>query len=448
MLIHGSDNVPLKNTIQDQLDNSTHEYNRQPPPIVDLVEDMMVARGKIVEYKLISTAGHPYNRQYTFNAKSGKTVVHGSGSSRIEAKNDAAKKLVLQLSREIRNETMTCTATVDRLLGSDIPVGTVDEKSKNYISTLQEVCLARRWTLPMYEFFQEKSNDNRNPIHCVKCSVGAYKSMGTGNTKRIAKNKAAFIIYDQIVSSQQIDTFNEKTKDFRHGLSKNEAKSDMFKVTNKLKILRITDDNIFERNSKDFISLLQELCMARDWMLPNYEFFQENVNKDHTLLHSVICSAGPYKSKGEGNTKRIAKHRAAQLTYNKINFQCGPPNQFTSNDNINLSKNFDKIDVINFVRLCSSQLKLSKNKYVKILKKCNVDEIKTNAFEFLTKLSKEEGFDNISRLVNINSTDVSIWMQVSTIPFLVCLGTGKTMEEAQNVAAHSALIYIKKSLLE
>jgi len=36
-----------------------------------------------------------------------------------------------------------------------------------------------------------------------------------------------------------------------------------------------------------------------------------------------------------------------------------------------------------------------------------------------------------------------VLVEVSIIPFLVNVGTGKTMEEAQEMAAYSALLYLK-----
>ncbi|XP_027847065.1 interferon-inducible double-stranded RNA-dependent protein kinase activator A homolog isoform X1 [Aphis gossypii] len=133
------------------------------------------------------------------------------------------------------------------------------------------------------------------------------------------------------------------------GSSSNEATNDAAnKFLNKLASIAEIDDylpystnppclesNIKFAQSINYIGTLQELCRARVWNLPKYECCAviegEYNNKEH--LFTVICSTGPYKSKGVGKNKKIAKTHAAYSMLNQINMnQHITNNTYTSND--------------------------------------------------------------------------------------------------------------------
>jgi len=89
----------------------------------------------------------------------------------------------------------------------------------------------------------------------------------------------------------------------------------------------------------------------------------------------VKCFVGPYKSKGVGRTKKIAKKQAAQLLIEQIDLnQHTPPSNVTheindkSKFNTITPKNIEGCNVLKFIDISSNQLLSSKKKCMQILK--------------------------------------------------------------------------------
>ncbi|XP_027839889.2 interferon-inducible double-stranded RNA-dependent protein kinase activator A homolog [Aphis gossypii] len=209
----------------------------------------------------------------------------------------------------------------------------------------------------------------------------------------------------------------------------------------------------------NYIGKLQdEICVARGWSLPKYEYFQsiEGENNNKVRLFTVKCSAGPYESKGVGKTKKIAKKQAAQLLIEQNNL-----NQYTSRSNVThkivdkskfntiTPKNIEVCDVLKFVDIISfNKLLSSKEECMQKLKKCNsLDELNMSAFEFLEKLAEQELLKITYKPRQKDCCGVEMTLEiVKDKPIMVCLNTGKTHKEAKNAAAKTALKYFKHFL--
>ncbi|XP_050053589.1 interferon-inducible double-stranded RNA-dependent protein kinase activator A-like [Aphis gossypii] len=65
----------------------------------------------------------------------------------------------------------------------------------------------------------------------------------------------------------------------------------------------------------NYIGSLQELCQARAWDLPKYEYKQgiKGLTKNQKNFYTVKCSAGPFVSEGVGKNKKMAKKQAAKM---------------------------------------------------------------------------------------------------------------------------------------
>ncbi|KAF0761309.1 interferon-inducible double-stranded RNA-dependent protein kinase activator A [Aphis craccivora] len=64
----------------------------------------------------------------------------------------------------------------------------------------------------------------------------------------------------------------------------------------------------------NYVGSLQELCQARAWDFPKYEYSQgiKGLSKNQKHYYTVKCTAGPYTSEGVGKTKKMAKKQAAK----------------------------------------------------------------------------------------------------------------------------------------
>jgi len=142
---------------------------------------VMAEHGKAIVYKIFFMVDQlPYNI-YTINSIGGENVSNGCGF--YEAQNDAGtKRLNNPELTSINQQCLICNVKLSRFI--------------NYIGSLQELCQARSWDLPKYEYSRGIKGISKNQKHfyTVKCSAGPYVSEGIGKNKKMAKKQAAKIL--------------------------------------------------------------------------------------------------------------------------------------------------------------------------------------------------------------------------------------------------------------
>ncbi|KAL5236583.1 hypothetical protein ACI65C_003993 [Semiaphis heraclei] len=427
-------------------------------PMVDLLDRILEGSGKSVFYTIHhSSTGLMQSRIHTCFAKCEDLESYGCDSSAEKAIEDAAKKILEKISYTfVKNDDQLVNSMNSLSLDSKI-----NEKFNNYIGILQEYCQAHRLDMPKYEYHQDNDIKNKKILYSVVCSAGPHKCTGIGISKQIAKTHAARLIYNQINSNYTTTStsnfIKNKSIDFGQGLSRNEAKNHS---TN------INFDQIYHgmnnvKTPVNYIGKIQEICTARGWEFPKYEFHEEKVKEINVIHHSVICSLGPHKSKGVGNTKQVAKNQAAQLVFDQINLDplkasvfhmdcaCDKSNH-SSNQNL---RDVDPCEYIHQVKLLCNQLSFSKKECMQKLMRCyslGSLGIDMSLFEFLAKLAHQEDlsitYERFSN--NDNETQVYgvIYMHSQTIYGITNIGDGKTDAEAKNVIAKNILAFIKHTI--
>ncbi|XP_055387268.1 interferon-inducible double-stranded RNA-dependent protein kinase activator A homolog [Condylostylus longicornis] len=219
-----------------------------------------------------------------------------------------------------------------------------DIQNKNSISLLQEL-LIRHKIVPKYELVYCKGPEHC-PKFCYRISFSNIKNyieeFGYGYTKKEAKYSAANSLINKIFLSIK-NTENKRPVEYEikeakinsgphkrtmnEKLDKNDNLSNMSE--NYENDINTNDNKIisFEENLKNFalmcrkeielknhhgnpIGLLQEMCVAKRFLLPNYEIVEEK-GLPHCKEFTVVCILGKYRVTGFGYRKKDAKHNAA-----------------------------------------------------------------------------------------------------------------------------------------
>jgi len=427
-------------------------------PMVEMLDGIMAAHGKLVQYIMLSTVDLIPIKIITCKAKCENLETFGCGSSMDEAIEDAANKFLEKLSHTSEENNDLLVNSINSLSLDSKFNGTSD----NYIGILQEYCHANQLDMPKYEYHQDNDIKNKRTLYSVLCSTGLCKYKGIGISKQIAKNYAARLMYNQIKSNYKTtnctSTSNftkNKSIDFGQGLSSNEAKNNS---------ININSDHIYHGTNKvkvstNYIGKLQEICTARGWEFPKYEFHHETDKETNIIYHFVVCSAGSHKFKSVGGTKQIAKNQAAKLVYDQINLDLQKTSILHSDyarDKFNqpsMQNLRNPFEVIHKVKLLCNQLSLSKKECMQKLKRCyslGSLDIDMSLFEFLTKLAHQEDLSiTYERFFNnVNETQVYgvIYIQSTTNYGMTNIGDGKTDAEAKNVSAKNMLAFIKNTI--
>jgi len=299
---------------------------------VSRLHEIMSVYDKSIQYDMISKTGSSPNSFFEYKAICGNIETYGYGSSSYEATNDAANKFLDKLASISNLDEYFLNSTKLSCLESNVTLA----QSNNYIGILQELCVVRAWNLPKYEYNINVNSEYNQHLYIAICSAGPYKSTGMGRSKQIAKNQAAYLTYDKINLNQNktnksitSNARSEKTIDFVQDFTKKETENEAVNIAmNQIYHVDSNEPTMFT----NYIGKLQEMCLANGYEVPKYEYHQENYNENEKYLYCIVCSAGPYKSKGVGITKRIAKNQAAYLVYIQINMNRNEINEtYTSN---------------------------------------------------------------------------------------------------------------------
>ncbi|KAF2365977.1 Double-stranded RNA-binding domain [Trinorchestia longiramus] len=340
---------------------------------------------------------------------------------------------------------------------------------KTPVSLLQELCM-RRGISPKYDLLQIEGAVHE-PTFVYRVTVGEFIANGSGQSKKKAKHAAAKAVLDIIIhggsppattgGGGQLGTSPDSVPVVSSGNGTHAA--DLSNM-----VVSPYDDGI----PGNPVGQLQELCMTRRWPPPTYELIAEE-GFPHERTFSVACTIATYKEIGGcvvsgvewvcggGKSKKLAKRQAAYSMFQKLQDM---PKDYHTNSGFNE----DDDDLAQKLALRYSNLKDTK---VKCLS--SADSRKVSQFH---KSLKQKGGQNLKDLqvtslslpgvdfvqmlqniadeVGVVVTYVGVeersftgeyqcLLQLSTLPVVVCFGTGATPEDAEASAAHNALEYLK-----
>lgn len=214
----------------------------------------------------------------------------------------------------------------------------------NPVGSLQELCMAFHYPLPLYTFYDENLK-NYNEKFTVACSILTYKSTGTGLTKQAAKNQAAFLMYKQLekCSKENFHNFCDNENEFKdeirteHWLQPHKFScGNMFLCLESVTLLKIFFDSIgasktpkklhlkyIKKNTNKFkltaIDILKTILDIED---NTFKYFTISQNSDEVEVVIQLNTSPVIVISGSGKNDSDALESAARsvLTYFKLKY--------------------------------------------------------------------------------------------------------------------------------
>ncbi|XP_075789838.1 interferon-inducible double-stranded RNA-dependent protein kinase activator A isoform X3 [Pelodiscus sinensis] len=216
---------------------------------------------------------------------------------------------------------------------------------------------------------------------------------------------------------------------------------------------RSLEEMIVAKPGKTPIELLHEYG-TKCGITPEYEF-EKAEGQVHLPSFTFKVTVGDITGTGEGHSKKIAKHRAAEAALNilKGNPSIGlsepdsivPDSPKQPQNQTNPIGTLQGNEVGSNLGCTWDALRNSSEEKIMLLKRSPLSIPNTDYVQLLEELAEEQGF--VVTYLNIEELSVNGQYQclaeLSTNPVTVCHGTGISWGNAHNVAAHSALQYLK-----
>ncbi|EPQ02341.1 Interferon-inducible double stranded RNA-dependent protein kinase activator A [Myotis brandtii] len=210
---------------------------------------------------------------------------------------------------------------------------------------------------------------------------------------------------------------------------------------------------ITAKPGKTPIQVLHEYGMKTK-NIPVYECERSDM-QIHVPTFTFRVTVGDITCTGEGTSKKLAKHRAAEAAINILKANASicfavpdplmpdpskqPKNQLNPIGSL-------QTNVVGHSLGCTwHSLRNSPGEKINLLKRSLLSIPNTNYIQLLSEIAKEQGF-NITYLdieeLSANG-QYQCLAELSTSPITVCHGSGISCSNAQSDAAHNALQYLK-----
>lgn len=148
---------------------------------ISLLQEYLVKEGVLPCYQLILSGNGTHEPTFSYEVKAKGISAVGKGRSKKEAKQEAAKLMLLQLKGKT-------------IWKEEIPIISphVPSVKGNMIGALQEYCARQKSILshPQYEYVSDEG-DLMTHNFVVRCTVSSYSAEGRASTKQQAKQLAA-----------------------------------------------------------------------------------------------------------------------------------------------------------------------------------------------------------------------------------------------------------------
>lgn len=319
----------------------------------------------------------------------------------------------------------------------------------------------------MYFRFLATDGASHCPVFTFQVEVAGFSAMGTGQTKKQAKQASARAILDildgrapapadgQVMGVQAPQPAVVAATNGNGQEVKKEPEEDGENGSQGKKEGPGAGGSIGNK-----IGMLQEYCVTHGLPMPVYDL--TNVGgQPHQRVFTMGVKIGSLSTVGEGTSKKEAKREAATKMWEKVQGlqgapKCpapGAPGVGVDNELMKMVADM-KIETVTpksskAIQSFYSELNPSKGTCLYDLHRDPLSakgDSAANYVKMLDDLGQEQRFPVTYVDVDDAAPDVGevqCLVQISTMPVAVCYGLGKTMTIAKNEAARCALIYLK-----
>lgn len=188
----GNQNYPRQNYNKHQRRerNTANMSNYETNPIGALQERFQ-SRGITPTYRVVQADGASHAPTFAFQVILGDITSTGTGSSKKQAKHNAARSMLDKLDGRVpAQDGQQPLPEVSDSNGSQAPT--------NMVGALQEVCVKQGLPMPTYAMGQGGNNQPHQRNFVMICTVGKVKENGQGGSKKDAKREAAQKMIDKL----------------------------------------------------------------------------------------------------------------------------------------------------------------------------------------------------------------------------------------------------------
>ncbi|KAL5289742.1 TARBP2 family protein [Megaselia abdita] len=247
---------------------------------VSILQELLSRRGITPSYELVQIEGaiHEPTFRYrvSFSDKEIPLTAMGSGRSKKEAKHAAAKALI---------DKLTGVTIIDKTtaLNENKLDNIEDNVVGNPIGWLQELCMSRRWPPPIYETEMEVGLPHERQF-TIACTIGKYREVGQGKSKKIAKRLAAHKMWNRlqttpienVLATSNTNNFDDDIEQYRFFMSRyGDVKDSSVQTINNSYSQKVAQFHKTLKNSKGTkLGDLQNVCL-KDQNLDPAKFLEE-----------------------------------------------------------------------------------------------------------------------------------------------------------------------------
>ncbi|XP_062520520.1 uncharacterized protein LOC134195507 isoform X2 [Corticium candelabrum] len=192
--------------------------------VLSVLNEEAASRGVSFEFADWERFGPSHLPTFTVQLTFGKITAEGVGAGKKAAKEDAARRVLKQLTRRmcyLKGKSFT-------------PNGLL----QNPVGSLQEYVAKRHQPQPEYAEIS-KSGQDHAPVYKISCQVFGQIYIGTASNKKEAKSNAAQAALDDIVGSNKM---SNQSKNIATSKGTTTTKRPVMKLTRR-PVIKLTDDS-------------------------------------------------------------------------------------------------------------------------------------------------------------------------------------------------------------